>query len=295
MSTLIDAVQLDKLRKQPKNVVILDASWHLPVSDRDAKAEFEEGHVVGAHFLDLSLYFDEESAIPHMLTTDVARITALMSQLGVGSDDKIIIYDQSDLHTSCRAWWMFRIFGHDPEKLFILNGGFQAWKRFGGKIETGPAKLSPQSKSFDVQWQPALVRSLAEMKQNVVSPTEQVVDMRHPVRYAGGIEPRPHMRSGHIPGSFCFPFMTMFETNGEFRSLRRLETQLRAMGLELDYPVVTTCGSGITAPILNFVLDLIGVKQHALYDGSFCEWGADHLYAGETSLDERPVVRSVDY
>lgn len=293
MSHLIDAVQLEKLRKQPKNVIILDASWHLPIANREAHAEFEEGHIVGAQFIDLSLYFDKATAIPHMLTHDVAHITAALSELGVSAEDKIIIYDQSDLHTSCRAWWMFRVFGHDPDKLFILNGGLQAWKRFGGKVESGPAKPHAK-KTYAVQWQAAFVRSLADMKRNLATPTEQVVDVRHPVRYAGGPEPRPNMRSGHIPGSFCFPFMTMFEANGELRSLKRLEAQLRAIALEFDYPIVSTCGSGMTAPIINFVLELLGVANHAVYDGSFSEWGADSLYPGETSLHERPVVRSID-
>lgn len=293
MSTLIDALQLEKLRKQPKNVVIVDASWHLPAANRDARAEFEEAHIVGARFLDLSLYFDANNPLPHMLTHDVSSITALLADLGIGSEDKVIFYDQSDLHTSCRAWWMFRVFGHDPEKLFVLNGGLAAWKRFGGKIESGPTKFN-QIKSYQVEWQSYLLRTLIDMKHNLAQPSEQVIDARHPVRFAGGSEPRPHMRTGHMPGSFCFPFMSVFESNGEFKSLKRLEAQLKALGLELSYPIVTTCGSGMTAPILNFVLELLGVKQHALYDGSFSEWGADCLYEGETSVNERPLIRSVD-
>ena len=119
MTQLIDALQLDKLRKQPKNVVILDASWHMPTGERDARAEFEAAHVAGARFFDLSLFDDQATSLPHMLTHDTAHIASLLRELGMSPDDKIIFYDQSDLHSSCRAWWMFKMFGHDPEKLFI--------------------------------------------------------------------------------------------------------------------------------------------------------------------------------
>lgn len=294
MTALIDALQLDKLRKQPKNVVILDASWHLPNANRQALTEFEAGHIVGARFFDLSLYFDAAHAMPHMLTHDVGLIASLLQALGISNDDKIIFYDQSDLHSSCRAWWMFRMFGHDPEKLFILNGGLLAWKRFGGKVEVGPAKFN-LSKGYVVNWQSQFLRTLNEMKQNEREGREQVVDVRHPVRYAGGQEIRPNMRLGHIPGSYSFPFMSFYESNGEFKPLKRIETQLRGTGLDFNYPIVSMCGSGITSAILNYVLELLGVQHHALYDGSFSEWGADYLLAGEVSLDERPVVRSVDY
>lgn len=294
MTQLIDALQLDKLRKQPKNVVILDASFHLETANRNALTEFEAAHVAGARFFDFSLFDDESTSLPHMLTHDTSRIATLLRELGVSSDDKIIFYDQSDLHSSCRAWWMFRMFGHDPEKLFVLNGGLQAWKRFGGKVDAGPARFSP-SKMYKVDWQAQFLRSLSDMKQNVREPRDQVIDARHPVRFAGGAEPRPNLRVGHIPGSYSFPFMTMFDASGDFKSLKRIEAQLRGTGIEFDYPIVTTCGSGMTAATINFVLELFGVTQHALYDGSFTEWGAEKLYPGEQSLSERPVKRSVDY
>ena len=132
------------------------------------------------------------------------------------------------------------------------------------------------------------------MKTNLNHPTEQVVDMRHPVRYAGGREHRPGLRSGHIPKSFSFPFITLFESDGRFKPIERIRKQLTGIGVELDYPIITTCGSGISSAILNFALDLMNHSQHSLYDGSWVEWGIDTLYPGEESLAERPVDTSLD-
>jgi len=300
MPWLINTAQLDKFRKNQKNVMIFDATWHFAASlaeERDAKQEYLNGHIIGAKFLDLNLFHDKETSLPNMLIRDEARICELMSNLGITPDYKIIFYDNSDEHTSCRALWMFKVFGHSPNQLYILDGGLSAWKTYGGKIETGEAR-STTSRVYTVNFQAHFIRTLMQMKTNLHHPTEQVVDMRHPVRYAGGPEPRPNMRSGHIPGSYCFPYKTMFEKElekeGRWRSLEKINKQLFALGLELSSPIVTTCGSGMTASILNFALDLLGYENHALYDGSWSEWGSESLYPGEASLDERPIQTSLD-
>lgn len=292
MPWLINAAQVDKFRKNQKNVVILDANYHLPAG-RDAKAEFIERHIPGARFLDFNVFVDKNTPIPNMLIRDEKLISAAVGALGVTNDCKVIFYDNNSLHTSCRALWMFKMFGHSPQQLYILDGGYDAWQKYGGKIETGEERAIPP-RTYEVNFAPRYVRTLAQMKNNVRHPSEQVVDVRHPVRYAGGPEQRPGMRSGHIPGSFCFPFFTMFESDGRWKPIEKIRKQLGNIGVDFNSPIITTCGSGTTAPILNFALDLIEHPNHSLYDGSWSEWGSEQLYAGETSVDERPVVTSLD-
>jgi thiosulfate/3-mercaptopyruvate sulfurtransferase len=293
MSWLINSVQLDKFRKGQKNVVILDASWHLPTDGRNAKDEFLAKHISSARFLDLTVFNDHETTLPNMLTRDEKKISELVGSLGITNDHKIIFYDNSSLHTSCRALWMFKVFGHNPNQLYILDGGYEAWEKFGGKIESGePRQTNP--KPYSVTFGAHLIRSLVQMKTNLHHPSEQVVDVRHPVRYAGGKELRVGLRPGHIPGSYCFPYFTMFEADGRWKPIDKIRKQFTGIGVDLNEMIVTTCGSGITSAILNFALELMGQEKNALYDGSWSEWGSDSLYAGESSLDERPVVTSLD-
>jgi len=292
---LINAAQVDKFRKSQKNVVVLDASWHLPADGRDAYGEFLQQHIAGARFFDLNAFFDANNPLPNMLLHDKEKIAAQLTALGITNEHKIIFYDNSDLHTSCRALWMLKVFGHNPFQLYILDGGYKTWERYGGKLETGEVRVMPSRSNYSVNYQSQLIYSLDQMKQNLITPTAQVVDMRHPVRFAGGKEHRSHLRSGHIPDSYCFPYFTMFETDGKFKPLEKIRKQLMGIGVELTQPIVTTCGSAMTACILNFVLDLLDITpQQAVYDGSWSEWGFDGLYAGETSLLARPVVTSLE-
>ncbi|HLB42872.1 MAG TPA: sulfurtransferase [Gammaproteobacteria bacterium] len=293
MPWLINAAQLDKFRKNQKNILIFDTSWHLPNENRDPKQEFIAKHIIGARFLDIELFHDKEMTLPNMLIRDEKCIGEKIGELGITNDQKIIFYDQSNLHTSCRALWMFKVFGYNPSQLYILDGGFKAWEAFSGKTESGEIR-NFASKSYTMNFDARFIRTLMQMKSNLHHPTEQVVDMRHPVRFAGGPETRAELRSGHIPGSFSFPYMTMFEAEGRFKPLEKIRKQLTGIGVDLSCPVIALCGSGITASILNFVLDLINHPQHSLYDGSWSEWGASQLYVGENSLDDRPVIRSVD-
>ncbi len=293
MPWLINAAQLDKFRKSQKNVVVLDASWFLPEAKRQPKEEFLNKHIIGARFIDLDAFHDTSIPLPNMLVRDETQISNLVGALGITKDHKIIFYDNSNLYTSCRALWMFKVFGHGPHQLYILDGGLEGWEQYGGKVESGEPR-TPAAKSYAVTFEAHFIRTLMQMKTNLHHPTEQVVDLRHPVRYAGGPEHRPGLRSGHIPGSLCFPYFTMFEKNGRWKPLERIRKQLTGIGVDLNYPVVTTCGSGITSAILNFALDLMHHEAHALYDGSWAEWGTEVLFAGEDSLAERPVVTSLD-
>lgn len=292
MPWLINAAQLDKFRKSQKNVIILDASWHLPTEGRNAKEEFLKSHIIGARFLDLDAFNDKETTLPNMLIRDEALIKEKIGALGITDEHKIIFYDNSNLHTSCRALWMFKVFGHNPHQLYILDGGYEAWERYGGKIETGESRNAP--KTYNINFEAHFIRSLVQMKTNLHHSMEQVVDMRHPVRYAGGPEHRLGLRKGHIPDSFSFPYTTMFEADGRFKPIEKIRKQLTGIGVDLHYPIVTTCGSGMTASVLNFALDLMNHSQHSLYDGSWSEWGANQLYLGEESLEERPVATSID-
>lgn len=293
MPWLINSAQLDKFRKSQKNVTILDASWFLPTDNRNAKEEFIASHIAGARFLDLNDFNDRDTDLSNMLVRDEKTIREKVGALGITNDHKIIFYDNSSLHTSCRALWMFKAFGHNPNQLYILDGGRDAWEKYGGKLEAGEPR-NVGAKSYEVTFEAHFIRTLVQMKTNLHHPAEQVVDMRHPIRYAGGPETRVGLRSGHIPNSFCFPYLTMFDEYGRWKPLDKIRKQLTGIGVNLEAPIITMCGSGITAATLNFVLDLMNQTQHSLYDGSWTEWGAEQLYAGEENISERPVITSLD-
>ena len=293
MPWLINTAQLDKFRKNQKNVVILDASWHLTAESGGAKEEFLQNHIIGARFLDLDTLHDSTTTLPNMLLRNEKRISEKIGALGITNEHKVIFYDNSKLHTSCRALWMFKVFGHNPNQLYILDGGFDAWKKYGGKVESGEPRAG-MLRPYTVNFEAHFIRTLVQLKTNLHHPTDQVVDLRHPVRYAGGPEHRPGIRSGHIPGSFCFPYFTMFESDNRWKPIDKIRKQLTGVGVEINHPIITLCGSGMTASILNFALDLMDQSQHSLYDGGWSEWGAEQLYPGEESLIERPVVRSID-
>lgn len=293
MPWLINSAQLDKFRKSQKNVTILDASWHAPSENRNARDEFLASHINSARFFDFNAFTDHSTDLPNMLVRDETIISEQVSALGITSEHKIIFYDNSKHYCSCRALWMLKVFGHNPNQLYILDGGYPAWEKYGGKTETGEARSVP-IKPYAVNFAAHYIRTLVQMKTNQHHPTEQLVDLRHPVRFAGGAEPRLGLRHGHIPASFSFPFFTLFETDGRWKPLDKIRKQLTGIGVGLEYPIITSCGSGMTAAILNFALDLLNHTQHSLYDGSWSEWGASALYPGETSLAERPVVTSLD-
>ena len=189
--------------------------------------------------------------------------------------------------------WMFKAFGHNPHLLYILDGGLKAWEKYGGKMETGQPPITP--KTYEARLQTEGLRTLADIKTNLRKPTAQLIDLRHPVRYAGGPESRPGVRSGHIMGSFCLPFMTLFDKNeGTFLPLEKIRKKFHELGVTFNAPIITMCGSGITAASLNFLLDLMAHPDHGLYDGSWAEWGSNQLFQDETDLSERPVTTCIE-
>lgn len=290
MPWLINAAQLDKFRKNQKNLIILDAS--LQSSPRDAKEEFVEKHIIDAQFFPITDLNHPSSELPNTLTQNETQINDILSQLGIRNDYKIILYDNNEHHTACRALWMLKIFGHNPNQLYILDGGLKAWEKYGGKMESGMPSFSP--KSYACKLQLNYLRTLADIKMNLQIPKEQIVDLRHAVRFAGGPDPRPGIRRGHIPGSFSLPYNIFFDKDQLFLPLDKIRRKIVDTGIDLTAPITTTCGSGMSAPILNFILDLMSIPNHAMYDGSWSEYGAEKLFSGEQSLEERPIESCVD-
>lgn len=249
---------------------VVDASYFLPEHKRDAAAEYEAGHIPGAVFMDLAEIADLSNPLPSMLPSP-EKFASRMQSLGLGDGSRIVLYDDSPLHTSARAWWMLRTFGaHD---VAILDGGLAKWKAEGREIATG--KESLRHRHFTVWADDKGVRTLDQMKANLDSGAEQVVDARSPARFTGEEpDPRPATHAGHIPGSKNLHYATLFNDDGTWKSKDALKAAFDAAGIDLSKPVVATCGSGITAGVLVFAAHLLG-NSAALYDGSWSEWGAD--------------------
>lgn len=251
------------------DLMIVDATWFMP-GHGDAAAAFERAHIPGAVFLDLEQVRDTDSPLPTMLPT-AESFAGHMRALGVGDGRRIVLYDDSPYRTAARAWFMLRGFG--IRNVAILDGGMGKWRAEGRPVDSGPA--TPTAAAFTGPVDQPRVRTIADMRANLESGAEQVVDARSAARFAGEeAEPRPGMASGHIPGSLNLPIARLFATDGTYRSPAELRAEFAAHGVDVTRPVVTTCGSGITAAVLAFALHLLG-QEAALYDGSWSEWGAD--------------------
>jgi thiosulfate/3-mercaptopyruvate sulfurtransferase len=252
-------------------LVIIDASAHLPDAGREARAEFEAAHIPGARFLDLDTLKDFASPVPAALPT-AEQFAARMAELGISDGDRVVIYDDSGVKTSARAWFIFRL--HGMREVALLDGGLGKWRAEGRPMESGVS----ETRGGNVTPAPGsgTVRSKAEVLANIGSGEEQLLDARGAGRFTGA-EPefRPGMPSGHIPGSRNMPFGQVFNPDGTFKDEAGLRQAFADAGIDLGKPVVTTCGSGVTAAVLLFAMHLIGKDDVALYDGSWSEWGAD--------------------
>jgi len=252
------------------HLVVVDASWYLPAMARDPKAEYQAGHVPGAIFWDLDALSDQHTALPHMLpgTETFAR---QVGELGIGNDDRVVVYDGSSTNLSApRVWWELRAFGHD--RVAVLDGGVAGWRAKGYPTESGVVRREPTS--FVALMRPELIRSLGQVSAAISSGSAQLLDARSAGRFAAlEPEPRPGIRGGHLPGSRSLPFGELVDASGRLRPAAELAELLRRAGIDLGRPVITSCGSGVSACALALALEAVGHGDTAVYDGSWTEWG----------------------
>ncbi|PZQ52624.1 MAG: 3-mercaptopyruvate sulfurtransferase [Rhodovulum sulfidophilum] len=252
------------------DVRVLDASWHMPATGRDPYAEYREKHIPGARFFDIDEISDEQSSLPHM-APPVEKFISRMRALGIGDGHRVIVYDTEGLFSAARAWWLFRLFGKTD--VAILDGGLPKWIADGHPVEDSVPLI--RDRHFTARRDARLVRDVTQVAASAKLGDAQIVDARAPGRFRGEEpEPRPGLRSGHIPGAKNVPYKTLLNADGTLKSPDEIRAVFTAAGVDLTRPVITSCGSGITAAILSFALEVIGHGNHSLYDGSWTEWGS---------------------
>ncbi|QGM46482.1 3-mercaptopyruvate sulfurtransferase [Methylocystis heyeri] len=251
------------------DLMAFDASWHMPAAGRDPRAEYLDGHIPGAVFFDIDGIADKSTDLPHMLPDPVA-FSAAMRKLGFGDGMRAVIYDSAGLFSAPRLWWTLRVFG--VEDIAILAGGLPRWKAEGRPLEQ--REPSRPAAHFTARLNHGLVADAAEVKKALETKSAQVVDMRSSERFRGvAPEPRPGLRSGHMPGAFNLPFSRLVEQD-RLKQAAELEAEFNAAGIDPRLPVIASCGSGLTACILSFALAAAGHGPSSVYDGSWSEWGA---------------------
>ncbi len=256
------------------DVRVVDATWHMPQTNRDARAEYENCHIPGAVYFDIDDIADKNSDLPHMLPSP-EKFSSRVRKLGLGDGNRIVIYSAAGGYSAAaRAWWMFRVFGH--EDVAVLDGGLPKWLANDHLVEDIPPL--PRDRHFTARTNNFLVRNVEQLIRNVSTGKEQVIDARAADRFAGtGVEPRPCRKKGHIPGSVNVPFLNILDPDNHhsFKPAEDITRIMLAAGVDTARPLVTICGSGVTAAVLTLGLYLLGHKDVAVYDGSWSEWG-DH-------------------
>ena len=252
------------------DIRVVDATWFLPNAGRDARAEYAAAHIPGAVYFDIDEIADESSPYPHAVPS-ATKFSSRVRRLGLGDGVKVIAYDNNRFVASARAWWMFRHFGH--RDVAVLDGGLAKWLAEGRPVDDAPTR--PAERHFTARQNNLLLRELDQVRANLTSRREQLVDARSPGRFRGAEpEPRPGLKAGHIPGSRNLFYLDLLAPDGTLRAPDELRGAFASAGVNTAAPVVTTCGSGVSAAVLNLALHRLGRPDTALYDGSWTEWGS---------------------
>lgn len=259
---------------------IVDASWYLPAQNRNGASEYASGHIPGAVFFDQDVIADHSSGLPHTIPSP-ELFAAEVGKLGIRDTDTIVVHDGPGFFSAPRAWWLFHTMG--ARNVFVLDGGLDGWKKEGRPLQADLPEPAPAI--FRTNFNPYAVTSYEEMRGIVSTGSKQIADARGAGRFTGEeAEPRAGMRSGHMPGAKNMPAGS-FSEGGAFKDLASLRRQFEEAGIDLSRPVVTSCGSGVTAAIITLALHSLGHENNTLYDGSWSEWG---------SRDDTPVVTGKD-
>lgn len=266
--TLVSTAWLDAHLADP-DLRILDASWFMPASGKDPRAAFEQAHIPNARFFDIDEIADTRSDLPHMAPLPEKFISRLRA-MGVGDGAQVVIYDQSGIFSAPRVWWTFRLMGKTD--VAVLDGGLPKWIAEGRPVDNLPPII--KDRHMTVSRQPDLVKDVTEVARASKLGDYEIIDARAHDRFTGAVaEPRPGLRSGHIPGARNLPFGQLLNADGTLKSPAELKAAFEAAGIDLSKPAITSCGSGITASILAFALEIIGKRDWSVYDGSWAEWG----------------------
>ncbi len=263
------------------DLVVFDATMYLPNEPKNGHEEFLKAHIPGARYFDIDVVADQDSSLPHMVPT-AGRFAKLMGAMGVGNATRIVFYDQKGLASAARGWWLMGLFGHDNAA--VLDGGLPKWTREARSVEPGEP-TPPAPAVFAPDFRATRLRGVGDIIANVESQAELVLDARAAGRFTGATpEPRAGMRSGHMPGAVSLPYTDLLNPDGTFLPTDAVKARFAAAGVDGNKPLVTSCGSGVTACILTMGLRLAGLPEGAVYDGSWTEWGGRADTAVETSV-----------
>ena len=267
---LVDTAWL-AARLDAPDIRVVDGSWHLPNAERDAKREYADCHIPGAVFFDIDDIADSDSGLPHTVPSP-EKFSSRVRKLGLGDGSRIVVYDTGNWMAAARVWWMFRLFGHDD--ISVLDGGLAKWRSEGRPLQD--AAVMPRERHFTARMNTLMLRDLGQMLANIESGGEQVVDVRAAGRFNGTEpEPRAGMRGGHIPRSLNLPYAHLFDSlTRAMIAPDALQAAFEGAGVDLAKPVVTSCGSGVTACVAILALHRLGHRDLAVYDGSWSEWGS---------------------